>query len=199
LVFSNYANDKNYLTEIKKACLQCGLNLDIIGKESGNPIIVPENHLFKYDIIFAKAKAAMEAISVGAGVIICDSKGLAGMVTTDNLSHYRKFNFGMKLMTRTAHEKLIIEEIKKFDAKNVEEVTRILRSEIDVHKVINQLLDIYKESIVKFKKGERGKHGFKIANFLQVKKIKYYFLIAQFLKNNFHFLFIKLRSWKRKV
>lgn len=199
LVFSNYANNRNFLINIKKACIQCNLTLEVIGQESGNQKRNPEKYLGDYDIIFAKAKAAMESIATGAGVIICDFRGLAGMVTTNNVKHYRKFNFGMKLMQCSANEKEIIDEINKYNAKDIEIVSKMMRSQIDIYIVIDQLLVLYKDCISNYQKGNTGKYNFKITNFLYIKMMGKYFIITNYLKNNFYYVFLLLRGVKRKI
>ena len=199
LVFSNYANNHNFLVHIKDACDHCQLTLDVIGKESGNQKYDPEKYLADYDIIFAKAKAAMESITTGAGVIICDFRGLAGMVTSKNVEHYRKFNFGMKLMQNTATVENIIDEIKKYNAKDIETVSKTIRKQIDIHIVIDQLLDSYKDCISSYKNGYRSKYNLKISNFLYIKTLAVSWIIKRFLKNNFYSIFVSLRNVKRKI
>ena len=39
----------------------------------------------RYDIVFAKARAAIEAMAVGAAVIVCDFDGVGPMVSTENV------------------------------------------------------------------------------------------------------------------
>lgn len=199
LIFSNYANNRNFLVPIKKACAQCNLILDVIGQESGNQKRDPEKYLEDYDIIFAKAKAAMESIATGAGVIICDFRGLAGMVTTKNLKHYRKFNFGMKLMENPANEKNIINEIQKYNAKDIQMVSQMIRSQIDIHIIVDQLLVLYKDCVSGYQKGDRGKYNFKITNFLYIKMMRWYFIVINYLRNNLYFVFVLLRGFKRKM
>jgi hypothetical protein len=81
LVFSNYASAETHLNAISEACRQVGLDLDTIGYDSGNQVTHPENILGHYDIIFAKAKAAIEAMAVGTAVVLCDYAGAGPMVT----------------------------------------------------------------------------------------------------------------------
>jgi glycosyltransferase involved in cell wall biosynthesis len=76
LVFSNYATRDNHLGIIQQACDLAGLELDCIGRGVGNAVDKPENFLGSYDIVFAKAKAAIEALATGAMVIPCDFRGL---------------------------------------------------------------------------------------------------------------------------
>ncbi|WP_378175944.1 glycosyltransferase [Aquimarina sp. SS2-1] len=199
LVFSNYANNDNHLKSIQEACEQRGLQLDVIGKGTGNQKRDPEAYLMNYDIIFAKAKAAMESLASGAGVIICDYTGLAGFVTSDKLKHYRKYNFGMKLMDRLITKEYIIEEIKKYDLDDIFKVSKTIRSEIDMEKIINQIQSLYKDCITKYEKGDRGKYKFSLKNFLIIKIKTFYISNSQYLFYNFNSLFIFLHVIKKRL
>ncbi|MFD2564820.1 hypothetical protein [Aquimarina rubra] len=197
LVFSNYANNKNYLTNIQEACEKCGLDLEVIGQGSGNQKRDPELYLMHYDIIFAKAKAAMESMATGAGVIVCDFQGLAGFVTSDKLSHYRKFNFGMKLMDRQITKENLIKEIKKYDIDDILEVSKTVRSEIDMDHIIDKIHCLYIDCITYYKNGNRGKYTFSIKNFLTVKTKTFYISKKQYLFYNFNSLFVFLHKLKK--
>ena len=50
----------------------------------------PERVLGRYDIVFAKAKAAMEAMAVGAAVVLCDFGGVGPMVTWADFDRLRR-------------------------------------------------------------------------------------------------------------
>ena len=65
LLFSNYANEESHLPAVRAACVAAGLELDVAGAGVGNVIDEPERVLGSYDIVFAKAKAAIEAMAVG--------------------------------------------------------------------------------------------------------------------------------------
>lgn len=196
LVFSNYAKDNNHLTAIKSACEKSQISIDVIGIGSGNIKYDPENHLANYDIIFAKAKAAMESITTGAGVIVCDFTGLAGFVTSNNVAHYRKYNFGMKLMKFDITPANIINEIRKYDASDIKNVSKIIRADIDIHLVIDQLLDLYKNCIEDYKNNISGKYNLTIKNFLYVKFLKLKYLSSFHLKQEYPFLFMLLKRIK---
>ena len=91
------------------------LEVDGLGQGFENSIFDPERVLPKYDIVFAKAKAAMEAMATGAAVIICDFRGLGGMVSSQNFQHFRRLNFGMKSMTKEITLDAISAELKKYN------------------------------------------------------------------------------------
>jgi hypothetical protein len=93
LIFSNYASYNESYNTIKEACKRKGIELDILGRGVGKAVKSPEQILPDYDIVFAKAKAAMEALATGAAVILCGYDKLGEMVSIENFDHFRKFNF----------------------------------------------------------------------------------------------------------
>lgn len=159
LVFSNYLNDNNIYPEIKEACKELGVEVEIIGYSSGNICLQPEKILYKYDLVFAKAKAAIEAMATGAAVIVCDFRGLGGMVTNSNMEHFRDFNFGMKLMTNVPTKNNLIAEINKYDSCDAIKVSEYIIKESNFLSVVSQLEEIYSTVIIDFKKQIRGKYN----------------------------------------
>lgn len=155
LVFSNYASEINYLPVLRKACRAMDLSLDCIGQGVGRELKNPEQVLGNYDIIFAKAKAAIEAMATGACVIACDFRGLGEMVTTQNYGHFRKYNFGMKILSRPITKELVVEEIKKYDCGEGIKVAALIREEACLERYIDILLGYYQEVISKYRDGFR--------------------------------------------
>ena len=168
LVFSNYANDSNYLPVIKATCDALSIELDTIGKYSNNQTATPEHYLPHYDLIFGKAKAAMEGMATGAAVIVCDFRGLAGLVNPDNFGHFRKFNFGMKLMTRKITHSNLTAEIKAYNEADAIATTQMIREQADFEATLLQIVDMYKKLIDAYAKGERGPYDFHLGHEIKV-------------------------------
>ena len=78
-VFSNYASRWTHLPAIEEACSTLGIPLDVIGKAFGTETQKPEELLPKYDLVFAKARCALEAMATGCAVVLCDFAGLGSM------------------------------------------------------------------------------------------------------------------------
>ena len=147
LVFSNTATTDNYYRIIKETCENLGIETEGIGFLLGSAVAKPEKVLPGYDLVFAKAKAAMEALSTGAGVIVCDTRGLGGMVNTENFGYYRKFNFGMKTLTRPVTPELIEGEIAKFDPQENKKAAALIRQDADLNLYTDRLLQVYHDAI----------------------------------------------------
>jgi len=150
LVFSNYAKKDNHFAIIEEACNQSGIPVDVLGKGFGKDVSDPESMIHEYDLVFAKAKAAMEAMSTGAGVITCDFRGLGGFVTPAEFDHFRMFNFGMRTLNRAIEVKSLVEEIRKYNMEDIIKVTRLIRKEADFKTYMDKLLQIYDQAIQDF-------------------------------------------------
>ena len=147
LIFSNYAASHNYIPIIQKACDRSGIALSVVGEAVGNCIHNPETILKNYDLIFAKGKAAIEGIVTGAAVIACDIYGLGGMVTTDNLTEFKDYNFGNRILKSPLKLHSIEAEIKKYNPDNAKEVCRLMRN--------THLLDLfYSQDFTALRRGD---------------------------------------------
>lgn len=162
LVFSNYANNHNYLKLIKQACDKKGVSLQVIGKGVGKEHPKPEQLIGDFDLVFGKAKAAIESMAIGCGVIVCDFTGLAGMVKPENFDYYRKYNFGMKLMTRPTTVEGLCEELDKYSASDSQVVCDRIRRDADLEKSIARLINLYQDVVLRYERGIRNEY---FANF----------------------------------
>ena len=84
-------------------------------RHAGTPASRPEELLPGYDLVFGKARAAIEAIAVGCAVIVADVHGLAGMATYADLPQWRRRNFGRTLMTVPNDVDAICAAIDRYD------------------------------------------------------------------------------------
>lgn len=146
LIFSNYVREDNFYPAIKDACQKANMTLDVMGIGFGTHRSDPENILGNYDIVFAKGKAAMEAMACGAAVIICDFLGLGGMITLDNYSKLRPMNFSYGDVGAIDKSNLILQEIRKFNQADVVAITKKIRKEADFKKYIDNILIEYSKA-----------------------------------------------------
>lgn len=128
LVFSNYATDDNYLAAIRAACQEIGLPLDVIGSGVGKPSDRPQDALPNYDLVFAKARCAIEAMAVGTAVILCDEFGLGPMVISREVPELRKWNFGMRLLQSPITPRGVAVEIARYNGADARQVSDYIRS-----------------------------------------------------------------------
>src|SRR5262249_17806309 len=84
------------MAEPRLACERLGLQYHALGFDVGHTVAHPEQELVEYDIVFASARAALEAICCGCAVVACDPRGSAGLVTPQNFAALRAQNFGLR-------------------------------------------------------------------------------------------------------
>lgn len=142
LVFSNQAT---HIGPVRAACDRLGIRLDVVGLDVANVSANPEALLGDYDIVFAKGRAALEALAVGAAVILCDAAGAGVMVTTENMRRLRPLNFGIRALREPVDAKVIVREIRRYDPKEAEEVSKHIRATAGFESALDELLSLYSE------------------------------------------------------
>jgi glycosyl transferase family 4 len=154
LVFSNQASEANYLPAVREACSRLGLELDVAGVAAGQAAARPEALLPGYDIVFAKGRAALEAMAVGAAVVLCDQAGAGPMVTVEGFGRLRPLNFGIRALREPVTPDVLEREIRRFDPADAAEVSRRLRAQAGLEGAVDQLAAIYEEVVAEHR--ERG-------------------------------------------
>ena len=143
LVLSNYAGENTHLPAVREACARMGVVLEVAGAANGTPTSNPESSLPAYDLVFAKARAALEALAVGCAVVVADVPGIAGMVRHENLPEWRRWNFGRRLLTAPHDVELLCTEIARYDADDAARCTEYVRTHYGLDAVIDQLVVEY--------------------------------------------------------
>lgn len=150
LVFCNVACEANYLGTVREGCHRAGLEVDVLGANAGRPHPRPEEVLPQYDLVFAKGRAAIEALAVGAAVITCDGAGLGNLVTTANFHAFRELNFGLKTLNNPFEPEAILKEIEKYNTDDAQEVSTRIRLVANREEAIDQLVMLYREVIQEY-------------------------------------------------
>ena len=144
LIFSNSSGtDAVHVRAIREACARSGISVEMSGFKSGTVLDRPEEALGSYDLVFAKARAALEAAATGAAVVLCDVAGTGPMVTTENFAALRRINFGMRTLRKAATVDALSAEIARYDAADAMDVARQVRALAGQDVLVDQLLGIY--------------------------------------------------------
>lgn len=152
LVFSNYARGDTHLPAIQEACRRAGLPLDVVGSGAGRSLANPGEVIAEHDLVFAKAKCALEALAVGTAVVLCDYRGLGQMVTGADLDALRRLNLGLRTLSRPLVPELILREIDRYDARDAAEVSRRVRAEAGLEPALDRLVALYEEVIAEHRR-----------------------------------------------
>ena len=145
LVFSNNANHWTHLNAVQAACRRSGIQVDVAGAGMNATTAHPEFLLRKYDLVFAKARCALEALAVGSAVILCDAVGSGPLVTTAELDRLRRLNFGIHTLNEKVDANRLAQQIALYHASDATEVSRRIRAGAGLESVVDDALTLYRD------------------------------------------------------
>ncbi len=148
LVFSNQTTQ---LPAVRRASRRMGLKLDVVGLGAGRVVPNPESVLPSYDIVFAKARCALEAMAVGNAVVLCDFAGVGPMVTAENFDRLRCMNFGLGVLINPLRAEHLEAEIQRYDPNDAARVTQRIRSEAGLVGATDRWVELYRTVLAEFR------------------------------------------------
>ncbi|MEO8519718.1 MAG: glycosyltransferase [Acidobacteriota bacterium] len=131
---------------VREACAQAGVSLDGAGLGHGSSV-VSETVLGGYDIVFAKARSALEALAVGAAVVLVGANGMGPMVTTSNVDRLRRLNFGIRALGSGLTPARLMAEIHRYDPADAAAVSGGIRATAGRDAAVDELLSLYRTVI----------------------------------------------------
>jgi hypothetical protein len=149
LVFSNRASEATHLPPIREACARAGIDLQVAGASSGGPVARPESLLPTFDLVFAKARSALEALAVGVAVVVADAGGLGSLVTMQNVAGLRRSNFGVRALRRPLDSEAIAREIEGYEPGDAHRVSSWVRAEAGRDRAMDRIVALYGEVLRK--------------------------------------------------
>ena len=132
---------------VRAACARAGLALDELGPATPEMSDQIENVLPRYDIVFATARMALEAATVGCAVVVADGRGFAGMLRSENLEAWRRLNFGAGLLNAPMTSATLDAAIAAYDALDAAKVSACLRAEVSADDYAAAYLALYTQAI----------------------------------------------------
>lgn len=114
---------------IVNACARFGISLDIIGPGTPGFVTNPGAKLPDYDLVFGKARCAIEAMASGAHVILCAPEGIGPRITLDNFQVLRHRNFGRSLLDTPLSQAEIEVRIGELESSNTVALTKLIRQQ----------------------------------------------------------------------
>ena len=154
LVFSNQASERTFLPAVREACERLGIALDVAGVASGDPVERPEELLPGYDLVFAKGRAALEGMAVGAAVVLCDQAGAGPLVSTGELDRLRPLNFGIRTLRDPVTADVLASRIERYDPADAAEVSRRIRATAGIEEAVDRMTGLYGEVLAEHR--EKG-------------------------------------------
>lgn len=147
LILNSRATEASFGAPVREACRRHGIEeADLIGYGNDRPVRNPELLFAKYDLVFARARTALEAMAVGCAVVVSDPIGMAGLVTTRNFDELRRRNFGVRALSRPVTVDALAEEIAAYDPLEVTRISERARSEADIETVVAAYEALYAEA-----------------------------------------------------
>lgn len=147
LVFNNHATEATFVAPVRAACAAEGIALDVVGVKAGKPCARPEAMLGGYDLVFATGRSALEALAVGAAVVLIDQLGCGPMVTAAEFEHLRSCNFALRALRERITPANLVREIRRYDAADAAAVSRRVRREAGREQTVDQLVALYRDVI----------------------------------------------------
>jgi hypothetical protein len=145
LLFNNFA--AQHLPVVRQACDRLGISLESAGADLGRVAEAPELLLPRYDLVFAKARCAIEAMASGAAVIVCDQAGMGPLVTSANVEDLRRVNFGVRALREPVTVASLVREISRYDADDAALVARHIRATAPLDLALDRWIETYEEVI----------------------------------------------------
>ena len=146
LLFCNYS-DTHHADAVRRVCARAGIECDAVGANSGGLTSEPETILGNYDLVFAKGRCALEALAVGAAVVVCGPSGVGPLVTVRELPQLRRLSFGPRVRREPFNPEDLAAEIARYDAADAAEVSRQVRAAAVLDILLEELIDLYEEVI----------------------------------------------------
>ncbi len=156
LIFSNNACDGTQLPVVRAACLAAGIETDVAGIASGQVAQRPELLLPAYDLVFAKGRAAIEALAVGAAVVLCDAAGCGPLVTSAELERLRPLNFGFRTLDRPLSAEALQAQIARYDAADAARVSRRMREVAGLEPAVERYLGLHRRIVDEHRAARRA-------------------------------------------
>jgi hypothetical protein len=170
LVFSNELTSHSGLPVLMEACARLGLELHVRGHGNGNPSDQPGALLAAYDVVFAKARSAIEAMAVGASVVLCAAGRLGPMVSMANFSSLRPWNFGIRTLTMPLDVDLVTAELRKYNCEDASQVSHLVRTTCELQPAADHIVDVYQKVLavgLPVRSADRSQAGADAAEYLE--------------------------------
>lgn len=144
-IFTSYAVNDEHVKTARRVCARLGIAFDELGPAAGKIVTDPQNWLPRYDLVFGKARCALEAMAVGCAVILIGSEGVGEMVTPENFAEFKKRNFGFSLLRPDLDQDFLEEQVKRFSAVSAGHVQELVRRTCSLDGMVEKFRELYEE------------------------------------------------------
>lgn len=154
LLFANLVEEGPELELFRAVCVARGLELEVLGAGVGREVAAPELELGRFDLVFAKARAAMEGIVVGCAVVLFDDGRLGPAVRAADVDRLLPMNFGGTAIETPLDAAALGARIDAYDPADAALAAERLRPKVDLECALDRWLVLY-EALVARARGVR--------------------------------------------
>ncbi len=154
LLFGNQFARSPGIDVIREACRRSGIEIDLVGR-GGRIESNPETLLPQYDLVFARARCAIEAMASGTAVILAGTTRMGGLVTTADIDRLRPLNFGRRTLQTAIDVNEVLAQIARYDPDDAAEVSRTIRQSSSVEAQSAEMLRVIEDTIEEHREQER--------------------------------------------
>lgn len=151
-----FTKNESHVPVVEEACRRAGIAVATLGRGVGRVVLDPERELAEYDLVFATARSALEAIAAGCATIVMDARGLAGMATRRNAAHFRLHNYGARVLQKPVTVDSVAAAIAHYDPQDASALSASLRPAIDLERQLDAFEALYAEVIAEYRAAPAG-------------------------------------------
>ncbi|MFY9820160.1 MAG: hypothetical protein WAM82_02190, partial [Thermoanaerobaculia bacterium] len=101
----------------------------------------------------------LEAMAVGAAVVLCDQAGAGPMVTAEGFDRLRPLNFGIRTLREPVAPDVLEREIRRYDPADAAEVSRRVRAQAGLEAAVDRLVALYEQAVSEHRDREPAPAG----------------------------------------
>ncbi len=135
------------LAELERVARLFRAKLDAVGPLVDKVIDDLPAHFLGYDLVLASARCAMEASATGAGVIVCDPRGLAGFLTPELWRRCEQHNLGLGGFDQPSSFGPLARSVLRWSPRKAAAVSKIIRTERALSTGLDTIEAIYRNAI----------------------------------------------------
>lgn len=142
-----FAKNSEHVEVLRAVCAQRGIVVDFIGAAAETQLDDPAKVLPGYDLVFASALSAIEAMACLRPVIVCDGRGMAGMVDMQRYEAWRPKNFGVAALNGPLSVERVGLELDRYDPAEAARVGERARAEAGMDAWVSHCVALYQEAM----------------------------------------------------
>jgi hypothetical protein len=142
-----FAKNSEHMAAIRAACAHREISVEFFGAAADRQLDDPAAALPGYDLVFASALSAIEAMACLRPVIVCDGRGMAGLVDIARYEAWRPMNFGVAALDGPLSIERTLAEIDRYDPAEAARVGARVREEANLDTWVEDCVALYRAAI----------------------------------------------------